>query len=181
MDRSVDRLAVVSRIMLDQRFLELRAENETLRSEIRHLNLSLFWCRYSPDNMKARMIFGNFWNAETGPKCTCLACKELKRLRYYHVVDPTIETCRFKPWVDQLVRDCGLTVKYIFYDRPVIERECYDTHIIVYFKDNWDLFTYGHKLRAATSVDDPELRKLEQLYRVLGGPSITAVSEGNAG
>jgi len=171
----MDRLALISKIFLDNRFLELKSENSNLTQQVQQLKaahtklkLDVFWYRYSSDVLKDRMIFGNFSNEQTGPRCTCRDCKELGRLDDTHPVDETIQACRFKPWIDQLVESCSMTVKFIFYGPEPLPPDHvydYDAHFIVYFKDNWDFFIYGHKLTQATSVSCREIQKLFQLLK----------------
>jgi len=171
----MDRLAIVSKICLDRRFLEIKSENENLSREIQNLRaantqlkLDVFWNRYSYDIIKDRMLFGNFSNLLTGPRCTCRDCKTLGRLDEAHTVDETIQNCRFKSWIDKLVQSCNMTVKFIFYGPDTcLSDHAYDAHFVVYFKDDWDFFTYGHKLTQATSVACNELQKLHDLFKCI--------------
>jgi hypothetical protein len=73
MDRSVDRLSVVSKIILDQRFLELKRENEVLRSD-------LAWCKYGPQQLELWMPSVNMDEV-----CTCQACFDDGRLKKSHL------------------------------------------------------------------------------------------------
>jgi hypothetical protein len=73
MDHSVDRLSVVSKIMLDQRFLELKRENEVLRSDLE-------WCKYGPQQLELWLPSVNMDEV-----CTCQACFDDGRLKMSHM------------------------------------------------------------------------------------------------
>ena len=102
----VDRLALVSKIMLDQRFLELKRENERLK-------LSLFWVDHSINTLKHLTNYAN--NRAGGPRCFCRCCVRAKRYRPsildgYDDEDSIVErACRFGPWFEKMLQEHGLT------------------------------------------------------------------------
>jgi len=169
---SVDRLALVCRVLLDSRFLELKRENERLR-------LSLFWVDHSINTLKKLMGHAN--NRAGGPRCRCRCCLRTRRSR------PTIldgydddvreETCTFGPWFERVLREHGLSFAHgedgfpCDYDRELYPRPNVDVHFQVVGhpeQTTWVLWQYGARLWAAQTPDDPELAKLAALFKALG-------------
>ena len=160
----VDKLVLVSRIFADQRVSELLAEN-------RQLKLQLFWKDYGIKNLQESMQRAN--TKTGGPYCKCLACAVSGRL------DEDDEAagfeCYFKPYFDALLLECEIDTKNggggegrqhmsNSSGNWVYDEEC---HIVRIGRDDWAFFTYGSKLWNATSVDDPELLRLSNLFAKL--------------
>ena len=68
--RAVDKLACVSRVMLDQRVLDLRKENEELQAKVSHHE-------YGPKALEERLALVN--QANLGAVCHCYGCYCSKR------------------------------------------------------------------------------------------------------
>jgi hypothetical protein len=96
----VDRLAVVCKVLLDTRVLELRRENEALK-------LRLFWKEHGPEQLM-RLANG----AAGGPGCGCLGCKVSGRgeLEFSNVAGTKGEGCAFKAWFEQTLRELDMDV-----------------------------------------------------------------------
>lgn len=160
----VDRLALVSKILLDSRFLQLKRENERLK-------LVLFWVDHGMDRLQKRMFEAN--NDSSGPRCRCQRCMDTKRYKltildgyedniYY-------ESCKFKPWFEGVLQRHGLS----FSDDP---RD--DVHFhAVGMEDARSQWAYGAKLRDACSTTDAELVKLAALFETLGAAKISGLYE----
>ena len=164
----VERLAVVSKILFDTRLLELKRENEALK-------LKLFWKEHNPAALKEAMSFTN--QVEGGLKCSCLACLVSGRYEMDVGEIPEKKPCVFKPWFEQVLREHDMSVGIGLPDEPVwVDGSVVDDHNSVlddgqHFtnlgSEDWISWTYGSKLWKATSVRDPELAKLQRLFRVL--------------
>ena len=149
----VDKLALVSKVLLDQRFLELKQENEQLK-------LKLFWKEYNTFRLVKLISLANRYG---GPNCPCALCT-----RHPHVEVP----CTFTPWFEEKLLACGLTfapygVSGQQHDAGLVYNV---DHHLLYINIEFSVWvapTYGTKLWKATSVSDPELQKLVALFRML--------------
>jgi hypothetical protein len=166
--QGVERLTLVSKILFDTRLLELKRENEALK-------LKLFWKEHNPAHLKAAMYLAN--TADGGPACSCLACVVSGRYESLDGEVPEKKPCTFKQWFEQVLYEHEMSVGHRLPDVPVwVDGSVVDDHNDVldddqYFtnlgSDDWVCWTYGSKLWKATSVHDPELAKLERLFRAL--------------
>ena len=162
----VERLALVSKILLDTRLLELKRENEALK-------LKLFWKENNPEELKKAMASANC--GKDGPSCSCLACVVSGRYESDHGEVAEMKPCTFKPWFEQVLREHEMNAGHVV-DVPRVDGSVVDSHNDV-FDDgqhftnfagkDWVCWTYGSTLWKATSVRDPELAKLERLFRTL--------------
>jgi hypothetical protein len=151
----VDKLALVSKVLLDQRFLELKQENEQLK-------LQLFWKEYNRKALKKAMIRANLLG---GYFCMCGGCCENMGPR----------PCTFKPWFEETVRACGLTFGPNDDDERDNEFDAIlgmDYHLINIKSNRWGTPIYGAKLAKAKSVLDLELQKLAALFKALASANI---------
>ena len=173
----LDRLAVVSKILLDSRFLELKRENE-------RLTLSLFWIDHSINTLRSLTRHAN--NRAGGPRCRCRYCVRAKRY-YANILDgyddePDDKECKFGPWFEQMVQEHGLSFAPSGIDDDLgpwyTDRECYpmpdvDEHFVLFpCKDpatSWCTWVYGAKLWKAQTTQDPSLIKLTALFKTLAG------------
>lgn len=166
-DRSLDKLALVSKIMLDERVVALRQENERLR-------LHLFWKDHSVSELKEMMMHAN----RTEPKCHCLACGVGGRLYPESRLLPPGSTCTFKPWFENIVAECGMTcVTGVGKEMEPVETHMScgvrnwvydaDAHFHHLSRDDWMSWQYGAKLWKAESANDPEVLKLKRLFKAL--------------
>jgi hypothetical protein len=172
----VDRLALVSKVLLDQRFLELKRENERLR-------LSLFWIDHSINTLKHLTNYAN--NKPGGPRCHCCCCVRAKRYRpsILDGYDDEIvhEACTFGPWFEKIVQEHGLSFAAsgacVSFEK--LDRECYpmpddDVHFLLFPTHNapatsWCTWVYGAKLWKAQTTQDPGLLQLSALFKTLSG------------
>jgi hypothetical protein len=164
----VDRLAVVCKVLLDSRVLELRRENEALR-------LRLFWKEHGAEQLKAAMRVAN--GVAGGPGCGCLGCVVSgKREREYGEL-PVRTSCAFKAWFEQTLQELGMDVavglpaeetwvhvQEVDPDSALLDDGAHFTNLDV---DDWVAWTYGSRLWKAASVRDPELAKLQRLFLAL--------------
>lgn len=172
-NRSVDRLALISRLLLDERVLELRMENEALR-------LKLFWKDHNLCELRDLMAMAN----RAGPDCSCTSCALTYRKRIEKDRQPRDEPCSFKPWFESILADLDMICIIGFWPelKPVFDHDCTDYH--VYDVDshfhhngqaNWLFWGYGSKLWKAKTINDPELQKLKRLFerlkREIHGPT----------
>ena len=158
----LDRLALVSRVLLDQRVLDLRKENEELR-------LALFWKDYSIKKLQKAMTKANA--AQTGPRCGCTSCYHSGRDNFWKVEYDKDMECKFKPWFEHLVQECEMVIgKKQDTNREInahSTRDCLyppDCHIANLGRGNWVFCSYGSWICNATRAEDPALLKLKLLF-----------------
>ena len=171
---AVDRLALVSKILLDQRFLELKRENE-------RLTLSLFWVDHSINTLKKLMYRAN--KLAGGPRCRCRYCAKAQRYwpMYSHGNDDDYEECKFGPWFEKIVQEHGLSFassgKDSHFPRDMDRESNPMTPASVHFLlvpteqapvTSWYKWVYGAKLCQAQTTQDPALLKLTALFQTLG-------------
>jgi hypothetical protein len=159
---------VVCKVLLDSRVLELRRENEALK-------LKLFWKEHGPEQLKAAMRAAN--GAAGGPGCGCLGCEVSGRHESDHGEMPVKKPCAFKAWFEATLRELemvvavGLPAGAVWVDGSVVDsgNDVLDdgAHFTNLGADDWVAWTYGSRLWKAASVRDPELAKLEGLFRTL--------------
>ena len=143
----VERLSLVSKLLFDSRLCELKRENEELRVKV-------FWLEHSTEKLAERMQRGNC--SEDGPRCTCYECLESGRFHPLYAgpgTDRCMWRCTFKPWFEERVAACGMSVG----------EDGADTHF--WHGESWQ---YGGKLKDVRRSDNPELCKLQALFAVLG-------------
>lgn len=156
-----DRLALVSKVFMDKRFLRLRRQNECLK-------LELFWKTYNVDMLRKEMY-------ETHTVCNLFYCNCVSCVTNGRMLDmdddpgmaehfaglPRCTECRYKVWFLDFIEEMHM------------EYRCDDSedwtdsgYFVMYGLENWS-FGYGNDLADARSVCDPELRKLEWMFRIL--------------
>jgi hypothetical protein len=173
-EKSLDKLITVSKVFMDSRVAELRKENQDLR-------LQLFWKDYTVNSLKEVMRNANNW--DRSPHCNCNICAESGRMQpesgrmQHENDDPEIDSerdCAYIPWFEEKIAECGLTFG------PMAKCSAYHPHMpnkwkemhdvdyhLVKVSSDWCSFHYGKKLNNAKTVDDPELKKLENLFQKL--------------
>jgi len=172
---AVDRLALVSKILLDQRFLELKRENE-------RLTLMLFWHDHGMYTLRKLMSHANNKRAG-GPRCRCRHGARAERYlpMYSHRNDAGYEECRFGPWFEQTVLEHGLSFassgKDSHFPRDG-DRESGTmppggVHFLLVPTEqapvtSWCTWEYGAKLLDAQTTQDPGLLSLTALFQSLG-------------
>ena len=169
--RGLDKLALVSKVLLDQRVIELRREVEELR-------LRLFWKDHSMQRLEKLMAQANSYG-DNAPKCVCFACGGKGRIRDEDMGDVVVSaSCTFTPWFKERLVQCGLTfqpmtaaISCTSLGRPLRMGggEVYDVdvHLLLFRDDELFKLSYGTKLYDAKSAKDPELQKLAALFDTL--------------
>lgn len=155
MSSALDKLALVSKLLLDRQVLALRAENEDLR-------LQLFWRDHAVDKLNALMGTAN-QNGANAPHCVCNGCSCGRRLfpDYIFLFPAPYDErpCEFQPWFERLLTEQGLTVSDTL--------DAHFMHVQTEFPRPWVTWGYGQRLLSAKSVRDAELQKLHALFEVL--------------
>jgi hypothetical protein len=167
MTNIADKLLLVSKIFADERLSELLAENRVLK-------LKLFWKDHAISQLQIAMINAN-QKEFGGPGCKCVVCAVCGRDDHYDGYEELDFDCTFKPYFETLLRECGL---HSMNNNEVISKvvELHmsddtgnvvynaDTHLVRIGRNDWDTFSYGSKLWKASSIDDPEIKKLQNLF-----------------
>ena len=179
--QGAERLCVVAKVFMDTRLLELKRENEGLK-------LKLFWKEHNPGMLKQAMSVAN--RSEAGPGCTCLACIVGGRCNagtqgyapyaFANMYDDQLIMsphdichlrCQFKPWFEQKIRESGMSVREmplsVLVDTGVVGVLDDGKHFVNLGKVDWNAWVYGSRLHKASSTADPELDKLQRLFRAL--------------
>jgi hypothetical protein len=165
----VERLALVAKVLMDTRLLELKRENEELK-------LKLFWTEHSPSMLQQAMRGFNAGFSH----CACLACivggrcdkgtQGYAPYAFAHVYDNQLVMsphdichlkCQFKPRFEGKIRESGMSVG--------VDGCAPDDghHLINLGKADWNAWAYGEILCKAYSTADPELGKLKRLFHAL--------------
>ena len=159
-DRSLDRMALVSKIMLDQRVIDLRKENDTLR-------LELFWHTHTPRQLRLEMRRANM----LGPiRCSCYHCISACRTDEVMITDMMTsrhDPCAFNAWFYRLLADLGMTYIPDSEKEPTTDHDDVDAHLLISGDKIWANWVYGARLRKARTMDDPEVNKLKRLFAAL--------------
>ena len=170
----VDRLAAVSRILFDERVIEMRQEVERLKLEV-------FW----RDNCLFRLQKAMATANGNHMQCMCTGCALSGRTIDFRV-DPHADRniCKFSPWFDAQLLVLGFVVSDVEHPNrthikpyngvgPLKRNDCFDSdcHFIKLGPNDlsWYMFAFGERLWKAKNVNDPELQKLSNLISVLEG------------
>jgi hypothetical protein len=151
------------------------AKLNTLLAEKSALELKLFWKKHNITELRTAMEHAN-QNEVDGPNCSCLACAASGRKYEEKKTQKHGVCCAFKPYLEALLVEHGLTVDHVGSGVAVCAHEAEsfgnmvydnDTHFVHLARDDWVIFTYGAKLWRASSCQDPELQKLVGLFESL--------------
>jgi hypothetical protein len=172
MDGSLDTLAAVSRLMFDQRILDLRKENEALQCQVALL-------RFGPEEFNVMLAQAN----DTGLTeiCTCKACFCSKR--FCQEDEPEQLVIRFKTDETQpcILKECLLWHADRLGLKYEIHREHYDSDsdgeqqepherdfdlVIVDHDMFWEV-DYGRRLSADDFHKKPSLPELKSLFALM--------------
>ena len=104
-NRGLDKLALVSKLLLDERVVELRNENERLRKEFEDFKLKHATVVYTEIRLITRMEFANLEN----PDCRCNRCPHINEEEFQG--SPELE-CEFFPWFETMLTKCGLKMQF---------------------------------------------------------------------
>jgi hypothetical protein len=167
-ERSLDRLAIISKIFWESRIATLRKQNEDLLMEI-------FWRNHNLQKLIKAMKRANYGN-EKSLKCNCWRCSVAGRIGAGVRSDPNT-SCKFIPWFETKLAECELTYEgaparhsHVFHMSDKAAAVCdVDSHFVetVMIGGFLHRFTYGSKIWKATSVSNPELKKLEKLFKLI--------------
>ena len=144
-------LALTCRLLLDRRMLELKRESYRLKKfqhlskkltdENERLNLALFLEKHS--SARLQILIGEVnMSASENDQCNCLWCYD--RLDSVCVLD----LCKFKPLIEEFLDEV-------------------DEHFVQANAATWFTFPYGSCIWKATRADDPKLKKLARLFKML--------------
>jgi hypothetical protein len=156
-----DRLALVSKVFMDKRFLRLRRQNECLK-------LELFWKTYNLDMLRKEMyethtVCNLFY-------CNCVSCVTNGRMldmdddpvmAEHYAGWPRCTECPYKVWFLDFIEEMHMEYRY-----DDSEYWTDSGYFVMYDLENWS-FGYGSYLVDERSVCDPELRKLEGVFDTL--------------
>jgi hypothetical protein len=149
----------------------LIAREKTLEAEIEKIQLEMFWFLHGVSNLQDSMYVAN---QEAAMQCNCLACAVSGRFVGANVL--TGIDCRFKPYFEALLAECGLIAEPCELADAVVHvsnniGNCVyinDVHFVTIGRDDWCSFSYGAKFwKNPISDKDPELRKLMRLFELL--------------
>jgi hypothetical protein len=172
MDRSVDRLSVVCKTLLDQRFLDMRQENEELRAESA-------WNKYGEEVLDKWMPSVN--QVYIDEVCTCKSCFlsgrfEMARLdniyRPYaiHGYDGLKESheCIIKKCLILQAEKLGLRVLQFSRDTytSYVDPHQMDCHIVVVNAFGTWYIKYGAMLSVTNFHTNPDLEKIKSLFEL---------------
>jgi hypothetical protein len=166
MNSSVDRLALVSKVILDQRVLELR-------SEVERCKLDLFWEKHGSTAINNAMVLRNYGFRKV---CLCGVCvktrTDLEGLSEdeWEIVKQggDGEECKFKPYFLALAEKNGITVvdcpnkwpasykSHFLYSSLFFDVDC---HLLV-DSNTCKVIGFGTKLSQCKFVTNEEMQKL---------------------
>jgi hypothetical protein len=179
---SIDKLALTSRLLYDQRVLEQRKEIEMLK-------VKLFFRDYTTDYLDKAMKRLNCLHT----RCTCSGCKKTGRMFIGDTEDKYAE-CTFGPWLDNVLEEHGLVtlhmqdcedinftglynddfgtkredfvLKYDFCDEDFHLVETSDQYIRrgVEYHLRWENVNIGRRLWNVESIDNPWIKKFERVF-----------------
>ena len=170
----VERLSLVAKVLMDTRLLELKRENEALK-------MQLFWRDHSPSMLNQAMAAANKMPA--GPRCVCLACivggrcadgtRGFAPYPFVHEYDGHLlltqydrchVRCQFKPWFEEKIRAAGMRVETQTASSEGDGVRDVGQHFTNLGIGDWNSWVYGSAVCRATSVENEDLAKLNQLF-----------------
>lgn len=156
----LDKITLTCRLLTDERFWQLKRENEKLR-------LKLFWKKYNTEKLKLYMKIFN--QSSKGPNCWCLTCRIAGICDDDEVLYDK-KNCGFKPIFENLLRKCELTFGVVDDDYSDFREQNvsnHDTHLDLCPKKDWVYCLLGKKLWQAKSIKSTELIKYKKLFKLL--------------
>ena len=100
----MDKLALVSKLLLDERVVELRNENERLRKEFEDFKLKFAVLIYDHGRLTYLMELVNLHDG-----CRCNRCPQLDKENFQAL--PEVE-CKFFPWFETVLAKFGLKMQW---------------------------------------------------------------------
>ena len=143
--------------------------------------MKLFWENHNVETLSELIRQAN----PVHVKCKCCGCIVSGRW----IEDSGSEnpwTCLFAAWLETQILNCGMLIERgSMQNKCIMGHDCNptkwvidsdvhfirkaDAHMPSQEGTKWRYFTYGSKIFNATSVNDPEIRKLKKLFEILGG------------
>jgi len=119
----LDKVMFVSKLLLDQRLIELKKEHEKLKKQFEDYKFENFHSIYGFQKLTSLMKLAN---REPGPSCKC---------RYYpHLYSPRMPEeplydCKFILWIEEIATQCGIKIRWGQEDRQYT-----DNHITCFMR-----------------------------------------------
>ena len=170
-------LAAVSKILSDSEVFALRKENEKLKKINAKLNWNLFWTKYNIEILTCQIQRSNFIFPEA-PDCNCYCCGISGRLSPWQMDNEVHNTtCTFTPLLQNTFAYVGLKIVETLDIQSLHKSQHHlaheyssdfvdvDAHIVV--EEDWTRFAYGSRFFNVTSMDDPAMLKLKNLFEIL--------------
>lgn len=160
----LERLALVSKVFVDTRLLELKRENERLK-------LELFWRTYSERILHEELY--KFHSTRKLVHCWCVSCVKHGRSHLdqdeteYYAALPVSQTrrckpCQYRAWFEEFIKDMDMEFTYgADYGVDAVHFRFMDAGAGHWF------WVYASRLYKSRSVTDPDLRKLEWIFENL--------------
>jgi len=155
-DPAFDRLACVSRLLMDQRVIDLRRENERLR-------FCIFWRDHNTVILREAMMYSNIF-VPGAPNCKCVSC-------CISGAESVVDSCKFMDWIKGVAERYGMTMET---KKPSSERvshpsspgHVYDQECHFVWTDSvgYAYCTYGARIWKAQTVFDVNLKKLSRFF-----------------
>jgi hypothetical protein len=179
---SIDKLALTSRLLYDERVLEQRREIENLK-------VKLFFRDYTTEYLDKAMKHLNCFHT----RCTCSGCKKTGRM-FISDTEDIYAVCTFGPWLDNVLEERGLVTLHmqdsedinftgLYEDEIDTKNEnfvfkydfCYeDFHLVetsdLYFRRGveyhvrWENVNIGRRLWNVESIDNPWIKQFERVF-----------------
>jgi hypothetical protein len=161
-DPAFDRLACVSRLLMDQRVIELRRENERLK-------MCIFWRDHNTVNLREVLMYSNLF-APGAPDCRCISCC-ISGVAGHHFGVDSVESCKFIPWIQGVAERYGMTMEVkkpesSHVSHPSLPGHVYDQDCHFVWADVTEraYCTYGARIWKAQTVSDINLKKLSRFF-----------------
>ena len=182
MNRALDRLATVSRLFFEQRVVDLRKENEKLKSQNA-------WHELGPEALQRALLIASY--TYTPVTCACRACWKARRFdTEYESMEHIMAEFRRGETRECVIKEClmihahkvGLSVvtrqetvlpdtldpeSFVREARRIYDR-CPDAHLELWNQcdGGWEIF-YGSKFASAQFHTNPDLGKLQELFEII--------------
>lgn len=136
---------------------------EDLMKKNRKLEVDLWLERHNGDFLFQEMSQANNMHRDK-INCSCRECVGCERWYMHVFTGGSDEDCEFTPWFERKLAEIGITFSRTeSTDDPVLE----DVHLVDCGAFPWGKVRYGNKLRDALDKDDPEIKKLDDLFEIL--------------
>lgn len=161
-DPAFDRLACVCNMIMDQRVIDLRKENEELK-------LQVYWRDYNVLSLRDILNSAHVY-APGASTCKCMPCCVSGFSSEVADANPDVE-CAIAKWFKGMAERHGLTVeplhsdsKYVQHPSSPVSVYDQDCHIVRLRVGDFSYYSFGARIWKARTVANSELRKLEALF-----------------